>query len=90
LFNGGNRKESVFNGRLRSTVYALGRINLILLNKDELTVKVVNDEAAVYDWNYGGSKIRNTALRINNFIFGIDPKIHGFNVYYYGVGKLNE
>ena len=90
MFNEGNRKESVFNGRLRSTVYALGRINLILLNKDELTVKVVNDEAAVYDWNYGGSKIRNTALRINNFIFGIDPKIHGFNVYYYGVGKLNE
>ena len=90
LFKDANLKASVFNARLRSTVYALGRINLILLDKEMRTVKIVNDEAAVYDWNYGGSKKRNDALRINNTIFGINPDIHGFNVYYYGIGRLNK
>ena len=64
--------------------------NPLIISKGRFMQGMLHDEAAVYDWNYGGSKIRNTALRINNFIFGIDPKIHGFNVYYYGVGKLNE
>ena len=90
LFKDANLKASVFNARLRSTVYAFGRINLILLDKEMRTVKIVNDEAAVYDWNYGGSKKRNDALRINNTIFGINPDIHGFNVYYYGIGRLNK
>jgi len=34
--------------------------------------------------------MRPIAIKLNNFIFGINPKQHGFKAYYYGVGKLNK
>ena len=29
-------------------------------------------------------------LRINNTIFGINPQIHGFKTFYYGIGTLRK
>lgn len=53
-------------------------------------MRIVNDEATDYDWNEGGGKTRNTFIRANNSILGINPKVHGFKVYYYGLGKLRR
>lgn len=90
LFNNSNILESAFNPTLLASVYALGRINMILTDRRQGTVKIVNDSATDYDWNTGGGAKRNTFITINNAIFGINPQIHGFKVYYYGVGKLKK
>ncbi len=37
------------------------------------------------NWNVGGGNRRNTFIRINNTIFGINPQIHGFKTFYYVV-----
>jgi hypothetical protein len=90
LFVEENKKESIFNLKLLSTVYALGRVNMVLKNREQRTVEIINDDATVYDWNVGGDKQRHFYIQTNNFIFGIDPQIHGFMTYYYGVGTLRE
>lgn len=90
LFNGINIFESAINPTLLATVYALGRVNMILTDRDRGIVKIVNDDATYYDWNVGGGFMRNAFIRINNTIYGIDPKIHGFKTFYYGVGKLRK
>ena len=90
LFNNANIKESVSNSTLLATVYALGRVNMILTDRNKGTVKIVNDEATDYDWNVGGGSKRNTFIHINNTMFGINPQIHGFKTFYYGVGTLRK
>lgn len=90
LFSNQTILESVSNPKLMATVYALGRVNMILTNRDKGTVKIVNDIATDYDWNVGGGSKRNTFIQINNTIFGINPEIHGFKVFYYGVGTLRK
>ena len=62
--NAGNFVRGLKKGRLQNTVYALGRVNLILLNGAG-DVKVVNNEATDYDWNKGGGFIRNTLIMGN-------------------------
>jgi len=37
----------------------------------------------------GGSK-RNAFIRTNNALLGINPNIHGFKTFYYGVGTLRR
>ena len=73
-----------------STVYALGKVDMILINREQGLVKIVNNNATDYDWNRGGGNIRDTFIQINNFLFGIDPDIHGFKTYYYGTGRLER
>lgn len=90
LFSNRNILESVSNPELMATVYALGRVNMVLTNRAKGTVKIVNDSATDYDWNIGGGTKRDAFIRTNNFLFGIDPKIHGFKTYYYGVGTLRR
>ena len=90
LFSNRNILESVSNPELMATVYALGRVNMVLTNRAQGTVKIVNDSATDYDWNVGGGTKRDSFIRTNNFLFGIDPKIHGFKTYYYGVGTLRR
>ena len=53
LFTIHNTLESIYNERLRATVYALGRVNVTLQNPVLRTISVVNDEATYYDWNQG-------------------------------------
>ena len=38
----------------------------------------------------GGGFKRDTFIRINNALFNINPQIHGFKTYYYGVGTLRK
>lgn len=90
LFSTANTVESAANPTLAATVYALGRVDMILTNKEQRSVRIVNNAATDYDWNPGGGTIRNAAIQINNRLTGIDPRIHGFKAYYYGVGHLRK
>ena len=89
LLNGGNLIESIWNKRLESTIYALGRVNLILRSFETLNVNVVNDEATIYDWNRGGGWPRKSLIDRERKKFGLNDS-HGFRVFYYGTGKLNR
>ena len=90
LFVNGNIIESIVNPELMATVYALGRVDMILTNRTNRTVKIVNNNAADYDWNTGGGIKRNAFIQLNNTVFGIDPKAHGFKTFYYGIGTLRK
>ena len=89
LFTKSNTIESAYNPALRSTVYALGRFNIILRNPVMRTVSVVNNAATDYDWNGGGGFVRNSAIQLERARMGINEN-HGFKVYYYGIGKLRK
>ena len=90
LFVTSNIVESLCNSKLMSTVYALGRVNMILTNRAEGTVKILNNNATDYDWNVGGGIRRDLFIRTNNRVFNINPKVHGFKTFYYGVGTLRK
>jgi RHS repeat-associated protein len=89
LFNKENFTESTTNETLRATVYALGAVNLTLTLRNAKTVTVVNDAATVYDWNRGGGKVRDAAIRLERSRTGINDT-HGFKTFYYGTGVLRK
>ncbi len=39
---------------------------------------------------FRGGTLRNAFIQINNRTFNINPRIHGFKTYYYGVGYLRK
>lgn len=82
----GNFAEAQFNYKLASTVYALGRVDVTLLNANG-SVKIVNNEATDYDWNKGGSIWRKGLINYERWSEGLDDT-HGFKTFYYGTGKL--
>lgn len=90
IFTNSNLVESAINPELMATVYALGRVDMILTDRSKGTVKIVNNSATDYDWNVGGGTKRDAFIRANNLIFGINPNKHGFKTYYYGVGTLRK
>lgn len=90
LFTNENLAAAAINPFVTATVYALGAVDMILLDRNQRTVQVVNNNATDYDWNTGGSKKRDTFIRINNTLTGISPQIHGFKTYYYGTGRLRK
>lgn len=90
LFTNSNILESPFNPELMATVYALGRVDMKLLNRSQGTVSIVNNSATDYDWNVGGGTKRDAFIRANNYIYEIDPNKHGFKTYYYGIGTLRK
>ena len=95
LFNTYNTFHSITNPILRSTVYALGRVNCYLDDATLGMFHIVNDyfqpygRATDYDWNGGGGIIRSNAIRIETKRANI-PNGAGFRVYFYGVGYLNR
>jgi hypothetical protein len=89
LFNDTNTAASITNSKLRATVYALGRVNMILENKANGTVSIVNDDATDYDWNLGGGLKRDSFIRAERLRAGLNDS-HGFKAVYYGTGKLKE
>ncbi len=90
LFTNSNLLESAINPELMATVYALGRVDMILTYRSQGTVMIVNNSATDYDWNVGGGAKRNIFIRANNVVFGINPNKHGFKTYYYGLGTLKR
>ena len=76
------------NERIQNTVYALGRVNLILLNQLG-DVRVVNDNATDYDWNTGGGVVRNALIQMERKLNNLNDT-HGFKTFYYGKGKVNK
>lgn len=93
LFNTHNTIHSITNPILRSTVYALGRVDCYLDNATIGMFHIVNDynkhygRATDYDWNGGGGVIRSNAIRFEKKRSNL-PNSAGFRVYYYGVGFL--
>ena len=94
LLNKGNLLSSVGNETLRATVYALGRVDMNLLDASG-NVSIVNDfgqasnRATDYDWNTGGGTMRDALIRTERARAGLNDT-HGFRTYYYGTGKLNK
>lgn len=82
LFNAGNVAASVFNSTLRATVYALGRVDLQLLDKETGAVRVVNNPATDYDWNRGGGFMRSKFINFERWNNWLNDS-HGFKTYYY-------
>ena len=75
------------NDVLFNTIYALGRVNMRLLDESG-HVQIINDNATDYDWNTGGGSYRDGLIKAERFLNGLDDS-HGFKVYFYGQGKLN-
>lgn len=88
LYHAGNLDPFGLNKRLKSTVYALGRVNLIMRDFESLSVEVVNDDATTYDWNRGGGAVRTKLIDNERKKYGLNDT-HGFKIYYYGLGTLN-
>lgn len=86
LFNDENIKNSFLNPSLRNTVYALGLVNIILMDKFGI-VQIVNDEATDYDWNAGGSIKRDLLIHLEWLRTGLSDR-HGFKTFYYGYGNI--
>ena len=84
----GNFFASSSNATLASTVYALGRVDLTLLNSDG-SVKVVNNSATDYDWNKGGGPVRSTLIDFERWRAELNDT-NGFKTFYYGTGQLNK
>jgi hypothetical protein len=90
LFTNANLAAAAINPFVTATVYALGAVDMILLDRNQKTVQIVNNSATDYDWNIGGTVKRDRFIRTNNFLTGINPQIHGFKTYYYGTGRLRK
>ncbi|MBS0027949.1 hypothetical protein ACTJJ0_04755 [Chitinophaga sp. 22321] len=88
LLTGDNFFRSVGNERLRGTVYALGRVDMQLIDREHGLVKIVNNSATDYDWNNGGGTIRNTLIDFERWRADLDTN-SGFKAYFYGIGKLS-
>ncbi|MCO5239981.1 MAG: RHS repeat-associated core domain-containing protein [Chitinophagaceae bacterium] len=84
----GNFAEAQLNYTLASTVYALGRVDVTLLNTNG-NVKIVNNEATDYDWNKGGSIWRKGLINYERWSEGLNDT-HGFKTFYYGTGRLRK
>lgn len=89
LFNEANLVNSVGNETLRRTVYALGRVDMQLLDKSKGTVSIVNNSATDYDWNKGGGFIRDKFIKGERWRAGLNDS-HGFKIYYYGTGTVKK
>jgi RHS repeat-associated protein len=90
----GNFAAAQTNYTLASTVYALGRVYITLLNNTG-SVKIVNDfnlpfgRATDYDWNKGGSIWRKGLINYERWSEGLNDT-HGFRTFYYGTGQLQQ
>jgi len=88
LNNAGNFFASSKNVTLASTIYALGRVDLTLLNNSG-SVKVVNNSATDYDWNTGGSAVRSSLIGFERWRAQLNNN-NGFKTFYYGTGHLRR
>ena len=86
LFNKENIKNSLSNPVLCNTIYALGIVNVRLINPLG-HIQIVNDAATDYDWNAGGGFFRNLFIHLEWYRTGITEE-HGFKAIYYGYGSI--
>ena len=88
LLSMSNSRASLNNKNLFNTIYALGRVDIKLLDSHG-HVQIINNDATDYDWNTGGGWFRDKLIRVERFLNDLGDQ-HGFKTYYYGTGKLNE
>lgn len=95
LYTFSNVLNSIKNDELLSTVYALGKVHILLENATKGTVSIHNDcfndneRVTDYDWNKGGGMLRTIGIILETKRANL-PKGAGFRVYYYGKGQLNR
>ena len=97
LYTFSNVLNSRKNDKLLSTVYALGKVHILLEDAAKGTISIhndcfnVNDKERVtdYDWNKGGGMLRTIGIILETKRANL-PKGAGFRVYYYGKGQLNR
>jgi hypothetical protein len=83
-------KTNMLSAASRNTTYALGRTKMTLLTPLlGGVVKVENGSHNAYDWNYGGSPLRQALIFANRLVSGLNDS-HGVPVHVYGVGLLNK
>jgi RHS repeat-associated protein len=88
LFNNDNTKQAIYNPALRNTVYALGRVDVLLLDlMGHVKVVEIGDGATDYDWNKGGGLKRNIAITLERLRANVSDQ-HGFKTFYYGIGTI--
>lgn len=63
---------------------------MTLIDEEDRKFEIINDDATKYDWNEGGKWYRDLLIKVNIFMFDLDPQMHGFQTYYYGVGILRQ
>lgn len=86
---------STKNDKLRSTVYALGKVHILLEDAAKGTISIHNDcfndkeRVTDYDWNSGGGLFRSIGIILETKRANL-PEGAGFRVYYYGKGHLNR
>ena len=88
-FTGQNLLAASTNSSIRSTVYALGSISLRLENREERRVSIVDNDAAVYDWNQGGGFMRRAGIGFERLRNNLNDT-HSFRVSYYGTAQLRK
>lgn len=79
---------NLLSSRSRYTTYALGRTRMTLLNGSG-SVRVSNGSWNAYDWDYGGSNVREGLIWGERNLKGLNDS-HGFPISIYGTGKLND
>ena len=95
LLNIHNTRVSLTNTTLRSTVYALGAVHILLEDATNGIISIHNDcfnnsnRVTDYDWNEGGKWYRTIGINLEKRRANI-PDGAGFRVYYYGKGRLNN
>ena len=95
LYTFSNVLNSRKNDELLSTVYALGKVHILLEDATKGTVSIHNDcfndneRVTDYDWNKGGGMLRTIGIILETKRANL-PKGAGFRVYYYGKGQLNR
>lgn len=62
---------------------------MILVNKEQKTVRIVNNSDTDYDWNLGGGTKRDLFIRAERRRAGLNDT-HGFKTFYYGLGRLKK
>ena len=84
-----NMVNSLLNNNQRNTIYALGEVYMILLSSQTKEIKIVNGFSTDFDWNYSDNYERYLLISSQRCLFNLNDT-HGFQVIYYGKGKLKE
>ena len=89
LFTIPNAISSLFNKTLRYSVYALGAVGVSIVDERSRSIKIDNTRGTAYDWDIHGPWYRKTLVQFERWRSNLNDN-HGFEVFYYGTGKLKR
>jgi len=71
------------------TTYALGRVDVNIVNRDKGIISVINNNGTIYDWDKGGGILRSTLINLERFRAGVNDT-NGFPLWIYGTTTLDK